>query len=62
MIQEFISILLRIRRVYLMAGLVIVALLTLLWGTVFDAPRAFPVGETITIPEGVSTLEIASIL
>lgn len=62
MIQEFISVLLRIRRVYIMVGLLAVVLLTLLWSLAFDAPRYFPVGETISIPQGVTTEEIAIIL
>ncbi|MBL1434400.1 endolytic transglycosylase MltG [Candidatus Wolfebacteria bacterium] len=45
-----------------MAGLLAVTFLVLLWGVIFDAPKYFPVGETITIPQGVSTGEIAQLL
>jgi UPF0755 protein len=45
-----------------MGGLLVVAVLTLLWGVTFDAPKQFPIGETITIPQGVNTEEIATIL
>ena len=62
MIQNIFSVLLRIRRVYIMAGLLAVTFLVLLWGVIFDAPKYFPVGETITIPQGVSTGEIAQLL
>ena len=62
MIQQSISFLLRIRRVYIMAGLLFVTILALCWAVVFDAPRNFPVGETVTIPQGVTTEQIADIL
>lgn len=62
MIQKIFSILLRIRRVYIMTGLLAVALLVLVWGAIFDAPKNFPLGETVTIPVGVTTEEIANIL
>jgi len=62
MIQNIFSVLLRIRRVYIMAGLLTVTFLVLFWGVVFDAPKHFPIGETITIPQGVSTGEIAQLL
>ena len=62
MIQQIISFLLRIRRVYIMTGLLFVTVLTLFWAVVFDAPRNFPVGETVTIPQGVTTEQIADIL
>tara|TARA_B100000508_G_scaffold60333_1_gene47149 strand:- start:185828 stop:186790 length:963 start_codon:yes stop_codon:yes gene_type:complete len=62
MIQKIISFLLRIRRVYIGAGLLTVAILVLIWGAVFDAPKNFPIGETINIPLGVTTEQIADIL
>lgn len=62
MIQKIFSILLRIRRVYIVTGLFAVAFLVLIWGAVFDAPKNFPLGETINIPTGVTTEEIAEIL
>lgn len=62
MIQNIVSILLRISRVYIMAGLLAIVLLVFLWSIIFAAPKNFPVGETITIPQGVTTEEIATIL
>jgi len=45
-----------------MAGLLTVTFLVLFWGAFFDAPKNFPIGETITIPQGVTTEEIAQLL
>lgn len=60
--QRIISLLLRIRRVYIMAGLLAATVLVLFWAVFFDAPKHFPVGETVTIPQGVTTEEIAVLL
>lgn len=62
MIQRIISILLRIRRIYIMVGFLAAIILVLFWAVFFDTPKHFPVGETITIPQGVTTEEIAVLL
>lgn len=62
MIQKIFEYLLRIKRVYIMTGLLAITLLVFVWGLFFDAPKYFPAGETITIPQGVNADEIAEIL
>ena len=62
MMQRIFSVLLRIRRVYIMAGLLLATLIVLVWGLAFDAPRGFPEGQTVTIPQGLTTQEIAELL
>jgi len=45
-----------------MAGLMAATIFVLFWAVFFDAPKHFPVGETIVIPQGVTTEEIAVLL
>jgi len=45
-----------------MAGLLAATVFVFFWAVFFDAPKHFPIGETITIPQGVTAEEIAILL
>lgn len=62
MIVRLLQFLMRIRRVYITAALLFLLILTGIWAFVFDAPRYFPAGEVITIPQGATTTQIATLL
>lgn len=62
MISRFLQTLLGVRRVYITVGLGFLLVLTLIWALLFDAPRYFPAGEVVTIPQGATTTEIALLL